>query len=231
MKVDKSTFKLGLDHNLTDDSLLYATFSTGFKPGGSNPTDGDNEGVATYDPEEVEVFEIGMKNTLMDGRLQLNVSAYQNEITGLQLSKIVRRSSINENADATIKGFEAEFTFFITNTLMLDGFYANTDATIDQFMSVDPLNPGAATMRLPYTEGQTGFFSDFAPLAQTCNPLVFLGQAAPSDTCLLGLTASNAQLGALVKYANTDAGLYFHHSQVYVQCLTLVLIAQHFLVR
>ena len=39
----KSTFKLGLDHNLTDDSLLYATFSTGFKPGGSNPTDGDNE--------------------------------------------------------------------------------------------------------------------------------------------------------------------------------------------
>ena len=128
---DKSTFKLGLDHNLTDDSLLYATFSTGFKPGGSNPTDGDNSGVATYDPEEVEVFEIGMKNTLMDGRLQLNLSAYQNEITGLQLSKIVRRSSINENADATIKGFEAEFTFFITNTLMLDGFYANTDATID----------------------------------------------------------------------------------------------------
>ena len=43
----------------------------------------------------------------MDGRLQLNLSAYQNEITGLQLSKIVRRSSINENADATIKGFEA----------------------------------------------------------------------------------------------------------------------------
>ena len=206
---DKTTFKLGLDHNLTDDSLLYATFSTGFKPGGSNPTDGDNSGVATYDPEEVEVFEIGMKNTLMDGRLQLNLSAYQNEITGLQLSKIVRRSSINENADATIKGFEAEFTFFITNTLMLDGFYANTDATIDEFMSVDPLNPGAATMRLPYAEGQTGFFSDFAPLAATCDPLVFLGQAAPSASCQLGLAASNAQLGALVKYANTDAGLVF----------------------
>ena len=206
---DKSTFKLGLDHNLTDDSLLYATFSTGFKPGGSNPTDGDNSGVATYDPEEVEVFEIGMKNTLMDGRLQLNLSAYQNEITGLQLSKIVRRSSINENADATIKGFEAEFTFFITNTLMLDGFYANTDATIDEFMSVDPLNPGAATMRLPYAEGQTGFLSDFASLAATCNPLVFLGQAAPSASCSLGLAASNAQLGALVKYANTDTGMVF----------------------
>ena len=145
----------------------------------------------------------------MDGRLQLNVSAYQNEITGLQLSKIVRRSSINENADATIKGVEAEFTFFVTNTLMLDGFYAWTDATIDKFLTVDPLNPGGATMILPYAPGQTGFFSDFAPLAATCDPLVLIGQAAPSAQCLLGLTASNPQLGALVKYKNTDAGLIF----------------------
>jgi outer membrane receptor protein involved in Fe transport len=206
---DKSTFKLGIDHSLNDNQLLYATVSTGFKPGGSNPTDADNGGVSLYDPEEVEVFEVGMKNTLMDGRLQLNLSAYVNEITGLQLSKIVRRSSINENADATIKGVEAEFTFFLTNTIMLDGFYAYTDATIDEFMSVDPLNPGGATEILPYAPGQTGFFSDFAGLTATCNPLVFVGQAAPSPSCLLGLTASNPQLGALVKYANTDAGLIY----------------------
>ena len=57
---------------MNDDQLVYATFSTGFKPGGSNPTSGD-AGVNTYDPEELEVFEVGMKNTLMDGRLQLNV--------------------------------------------------------------------------------------------------------------------------------------------------------------
>ena len=206
---EEFTYKVGFDHNLNDEQLLYATFSTGFKPGGSNPTSGDGGGIATYDPEEVEVFEVGMKNTLMDGRLQLNVSAYQNEITGLQLSKIVRRSSINENADATIKGVEAEFTFFVTNTLMLDGFYAWTDATIDSFLTVDPLNPGGATKILPYLPGQTGFFSDFAPLAATCDPLVLIGQAVPSAQCLLGLTASNPQLGALVKYKNTDAGLIF----------------------
>ena len=206
---EEFTYKVGIDHNLNDEQLLYATFSTGFKPGGSNPTSGDNDGITDYAPEEVEVFEVGMKNTLMDGRLQLNVSAYQNEITGLQLSKIVRRSSINENADATIKGVEAEFTFFLTNTLLLDGFYAWTDATIDSFLTVDPLNPGNATQLLPYGPGQTGFLSDFAPLAATCNPLVFVGQAAPSASCSLGLAASNAQLGALVKYRNTDAGPVF----------------------
>ena len=206
---DKFTYKVGLDHSLNDNSLLYATYSTGFKPGGSNPTDAEDGGPSLYDPEIVNVFEVGMKNTLMDGRLQLNLSAYHNELEGLQLSKIVRRSSINENADATITGVEAEFTFFVTNTLMIDGFVAQTDATIDEFASVDPINPGAATQILPYAPGATGFLGDFAPLAATCDPLVFLGQAAPSATCGLGLAASNAQLAALVKYANTDTGLVF----------------------
>jgi len=206
---DKFTYKVGLDHSLNDNSLLYATYSTGFKPGGSNPTDAEDGGPSLYDPEIVNVFEVGMKNTLMDGRLQLNLSAYHNELEGLQLSKIVRRSSINENADATITGVEAEFTFFVTNTLMIDGFVAQTDATIDEFASVDPINPGAATQILPYAPGATGFLGDFAPLAATCDPLVFLGQAAPSATCGLGLAASNAQLAALVKYANTDTGPVF----------------------
>ncbi len=49
----------------------------------------------------------------MDGSLQLNISAYHNDYEGLQLSQIVRRASINENADATIKGIEAEFTFLL----------------------------------------------------------------------------------------------------------------------
>ena len=206
---DKVTYKLALDHSLNDNSLLYATYSTGFKPGGVNPTDAENGTPSLYDPEIVNVFEVGMKNTLMDGRLQLNLSAYHNELEGLQLSKIVRRSSVNENADATITGVEAEFTFFVTNTVMIDGFVAHTDATIDEFASVDPINPGAATQILPLAPGATGFLGDFAPLAATCDPLVLLGQAAPSATCGLGLAASNAQLAALVKYANTDTGLVF----------------------
>ena len=206
---DKVTYKLALDHSLNDNSLLYATYSTGFKPGGVNPTDAENGTPSLYDPEIVNVFEVGMKNTLMDGRLQLNLSAYHNELEGLQLSKIVRRSSVNENADATITGVEAEFTFFVTNTVMIDGFVAHTDATIDEFASVDPINPGAATQILPLAPGATGFLGDFAPLAATCDPLVFLGQAAPSATCGLGLAASNAQLAALVKYANTDTGPVF----------------------
>ena len=204
---EESTYKIGLDHHLNDNQMLYATFSTGFKPGGFNTT--DIVGLTTFDPEIANVLEIGMKNTLMDGALQLNLSAYSNDYEGLQLSKIVNRASLNDNADATIEGIEAEFTFFLSSTLMIDGFVSKTDAKVDDFQSVDPINPNAATRTLPLPAGATGFLSDFKPLAATCNPLVFLGQAAPSATCSLGLAASNALLGALVLYQPTDAGYVF----------------------
>lgn len=156
----------------------------------------------------------------MDGRLQLNISAYHNEYEGLQLSKIIRRSSVNENADATIKGIEAEFTFFVTNTLMIDGFIADTDATIDEFSSVDPLNPTAATQILPLPSGATGFISDFAPavnpgwgaLAAECNPAVFVGLApltAQTGNCKLAIGAITPALAALVKYQPTNNGYVY----------------------
>ena len=204
---DESTYKLGIDHALNDNQMIYATYSTGFKPGGFNTT--DIVGLTTFDPEIANTLEIGMKNTLMDGALLLNISAYSNDYEGLQLSKIVERASLNDNADATIEGIEAEFTFFLSSTIMIDGFFAKTDAKVEDFKSVDPLNPNAATKILPLPAGATGFLSDFKPLAATCNPLVFLGQAAPSATCSLGLAASNALLGALVLYQPTDAGYVF----------------------
>ena len=204
---DESTYKIGIDHALNENQMIYATYSTGFKPGGFNTT--DIVGLTTFDPEIANTLEIGMKNTLFDGALQLNLSAYSNDYEGLQLSKIVNRASLNSNADATIEGIEAEFTFFLSSTIMIDGFFAKTDATVDEFTNIDPLNPNAATKTLPLPAGATGFLSDFKPLAATCNPLVFLGQAAPSATCSLGLAASNALLGALVLYQPTDAGYVF----------------------
>ena len=151
-----------------------------------------------------------------------------NDYEGLQLSKIVERASLNDNADATIEGIEAEFTFFLSSTIMIDGFFSKTDAKVDDFQSVDPLNPNAATKTLPLPAGATGFLSDFKPLAAGCNPLVFLGQAAPSPSCSLGLAASNALLGALVLYQPTDAGYcLINHLDRYVLNHSLVWIQLH----
>ena len=61
---EESTYKLGIDHQLNEDQLLYATYSTGFKPGGFNTT--DIEGLVNFDSEVANVFEVGLKSTLME---------------------------------------------------------------------------------------------------------------------------------------------------------------------
>lgn len=69
----KTTWKLGLDWFINDDSMLYATVSTGYKAGGFNFGVSSAE---TYDPEELTAFEIDSKNRFMDDRVQLNVAAF-----------------------------------------------------------------------------------------------------------------------------------------------------------
>jgi iron complex outermembrane receptor protein len=78
---DNITYKLALDYALSDDSMLYASVSTGIKPAASNNgfvEDPDGAGFfpEVFEEEEVTAWEVGSKNTLLDQRLQLNLSAY-----------------------------------------------------------------------------------------------------------------------------------------------------------
>jgi outer membrane receptor protein involved in Fe transport len=207
----KNTFKLGFDHQFDDNHLLYGTLTSGFKPGGSNPTSGDGLPFS-FGAEEANVIEFGSKSTFMDGRLQVNSSIYYNEYNGLQVSKIVRRSAVNENSDAEISGFETEFQFFLSDKWLLDGYYAYTDAKFTKFESVDPLNPNAATAYLdnqsifdPIGGTATGLFSDFGQFGPLCSA----GLVTDVGLCTLAAYAANPLFGALVKYQLTDAGIVY----------------------
>ena len=52
-----------------------------------------------------------MKNVLMDNQLIANLSASYYDYQGLQVSKIIARTSVNENIDAEMTGLEAEFAW------------------------------------------------------------------------------------------------------------------------
>tara|TARA_E500000178_G_scaffold64162_1_gene61191 strand:+ start:143 stop:3022 length:2880 start_codon:yes stop_codon:yes gene_type:complete len=207
---EDDAFKLGIDHSLNDNQMVYATFSNAFKPGGFNTN--TIPGLTTFGPEISDVFEIGMKNTLMGGALQLNISAYTNDYGGLQLSKIVNRSSVNVNADAKIEGIEAEFQFFVSPTLLIDGFVSHIDATVTDFATVDPINPTASTMVLsnqllfdPIGGTATGFLGDWAQYNPACQAGLVTG-----GPCILGATAAASDLlSALVLYQNTDNGIVY----------------------
>ena len=68
----KATGKVALDwtpdFSFTDQTLIYGSYSTGYKGGGLN----NSNSAPTYGPEEVIAYEIGAKNTLVGGRLYQN---------------------------------------------------------------------------------------------------------------------------------------------------------------
>jgi len=112
------------DLSFTDETLLYASFAHGYKAGGSNPPPSrivtwtpdaavvkQDESVAkpkTFDPEFVNAFEIGSKNTLLDGKMTLNLAGFYYDYKGYQVSQIIDRSAVNYNFDAKVWGLELE---------------------------------------------------------------------------------------------------------------------------
>jgi len=105
----------------TDQSMFYASYSRGYKAGGANPpgavllqyTDTIKFPLhpLTFEPEYIDAYEVGTKNTLLDGALTLNGDAFFYNYKGYQISQIVDRTSVNLNFDATVRGAELEATY------------------------------------------------------------------------------------------------------------------------
>ena len=109
VKFNKLTGRAVLDFKVTEDNLLYASYSRGYKSGGINPPLQPIFAVPeSFKPEQVDAFEIGSKNSFDNGALQLNLTAFYYKYKDLQLSKIVARTAVNDNVSADIYGFEAE---------------------------------------------------------------------------------------------------------------------------
>ena len=92
----------------------------------------------TFEPEFVNALEIGAKNTLLEGDLIFNATAFAYDYTDYQVSQVRNRSAINENFDATIWGLEFESRWEPTDSLRINanlGFLrtriADGEASID----------------------------------------------------------------------------------------------------
>jgi len=98
-----------LDYKITPDNLLYVSYSRGYKSGGINPPLSPVFAVPTsFTPEKVDAFEIGSKNSFMNGALRLNLTGFYYKYKDLQLARIVARTAVNDNVSANIYGIEAE---------------------------------------------------------------------------------------------------------------------------
>ena len=141
--------------DFTDQSLIYASAAHGYKAGGANPPGAlfptlgghvnSNTGYITepihpltYKPEYIEAFELGTKNTLLDGAATLNGDVFYYNYKDYQISEIVDRTAINNNFNAHVKGAELEASWQPSSGLKFsfaggyeDATLANGDQSID----------------------------------------------------------------------------------------------------
>lgn len=119
-------FKGNLSYKVTPTSLVYFTYSEGFRPGGFNRK-GCNGGVASnptftaacstnraYKPDTVTNFEVGAKLGLLDRRLQINLAAYVIDWKEIQIAafnqNISNQTFVSNLANGKIKGIEGDIT-------------------------------------------------------------------------------------------------------------------------
>ena len=76
-RFDEFTGRAVVDFQVTPDNLVYASWSRGYKSGGINPPLDPTFSVPrTFEPEIINAFEIGSKNSFANGMLRLNLSAF-----------------------------------------------------------------------------------------------------------------------------------------------------------
>ena len=136
---DEITGRLVAEFRVTTDNMLYASYSRGYKSGGINPPVAPEFAVPrTFEPEIINAFEIGSRNDFMDGRLRLNFSAFYYDYGGLQLSRIVARTSVNDNTDAEVYGAELEAVYRPVPELILNASASYLHSRIGDLALVDP---------------------------------------------------------------------------------------------
>jgi outer membrane receptor protein involved in Fe transport len=150
---DEFTWKANATYNMSDDTMVYGTLSSSFKSGGVNPISVDDDladpaaggdpANLGFAPEFVDAIEIGMKTTFMDGAAQFNGAFFYYDYKDMQQSKIVSVTSLNQNSDAEITGFEGEFRWAATENLELTANVGWVNAELGEYDTVDTANPNA----------------------------------------------------------------------------------------
>lgn len=201
------------DLSFSEDSLVYGFYSKGYKGGGINPPQPAGNASAFpqfFEPEFVNAFEVGTKNTLLDGALQLNATGFYYDYEGYQITQIVNRTSANFNVDAEIKGFELETRFSPFANLELSANLGMLDTQIQDAYGIDVLDRTNGRSDL-VTLKNAQSFANCVVSAQgyaTVLGLIQAGVLSPGDTgglCLGAFAGQEATFGVgSVSYTDSN---------------------------
>ncbi|AJP74280.1 TonB-dependent receptor [Sphingomonas hengshuiensis] len=161
------TGKAAIQYKLTPANMAYFSFTRGFKPGGINSSAaggnssylalGWENGVKpTYQPEQLDSFEVGLKNRFLNNRAQLNLSAFIYNYKNMQFLEedpILFGEGISNAPSARIYGAEVEGSWLATPTVTLDGSFSLLRGTFNKdYYALDPVNASRAQNAAGYPD-------------------------------------------------------------------------------
>ncbi len=172
LTVDDTIIKASLDWKVSDDIMLFASYSEGFRPPVTNRVGGglakNQEGafdgfrIPVYSTtDSLDNIEIGFKSTLFDQSLRVNATAYYSKISDLQTSRFdptnISFLVFTDNVgDAEIKGIDGDFTWAATDNLIISGAFSYIDSELTSINSeLEGIAPSVGS-QLPYSAEFSG---------------------------------------------------------------------------
>jgi iron complex outermembrane receptor protein len=144
IRAKKWMYKLGLDFKVRPDVLAYATYSRGFKSGGFNGANSNTtQQLKGYKPEELDSFEVGLKSSLLDRRMQLNLAGFYYDYKNKQeqdlaVTFVGNISGLTNVPKSRIYGAEADLQWMPVKGLLLNFGAAWLDTKVEEWQAVSP---------------------------------------------------------------------------------------------
>lgn len=131
---DQITGTLKLSYQADRDTLLYASYGTGYKSGGTN-TDRIAEG---FDPifaaETSQALELGIKKDFPEQDIRINAAIHSTTVDDFQANTFAGTGFNLQNAgDYKTSGLEVELTWLPSDTMEVNFLYARVNAEYDKF--------------------------------------------------------------------------------------------------
>jgi iron complex outermembrane recepter protein len=167
------TERVGLAFQADSSNLYYATFSTGFRPGGANQpipaaecsVDFKNFGISgtplSYKSDTVQSFEVGAKNNI-DNRLKLASSVYYIRWNDIQQEVVLPTCGNTYAANlgsAVSKGADLDLEWAVFDSVHLDASVGYTDAVYTKSIFAGPDAPTPLVVKGDAVVSGQGAFS------------------------------------------------------------------------
>jgi iron complex outermembrane receptor protein len=186
--------KLNVTYQVMDDAMAYATYSEGFRSGGTNALRVNSVLPDSYDPDKLKNYELGWKSEWLDSRVRFNAVAYHMQWDDIQIQvndPTLFSLGIINFSEAQIDGFETELTW-----IPAPGWEVNANAAVinaeisqdnlittpDGELVIADVSKGTQLPIAPENKGSLSVQYTFAQHLLNAEPFVLLEWAYVGDS-------------------------------------------------